>query len=59
LKYFFCKNLVTVAELEMPLAQNYINDVSLVESEAHLTKTTMDTESDAQQRFLLDPNNVS
>ncbi len=43
----------------MPLAQNYINDVSLVESEAHLTKTTMDTESDAQQRFLLDPNNVS
>jgi hypothetical protein len=43
----------------MPLAQNYIDDVSLVESEGHLKKTTMDTESDLQQRFHIDMNNVS
>jgi hypothetical protein len=41
----------------MPLAQNYIDDVSLVEAEASLTKTTMDTESGRKQRFNM--NNVS
>ncbi len=53
------ENLVTVTDFKMPLAQNYIDDVSLVESEASLTKTTMDcinTESSIQQGSHIDKN---
>lgn len=39
----------------MPLAQNYIDDVS----GTSLTKTTMDTESNIQQKFHMNLNHVS
>jgi hypothetical protein len=39
------ESLVTVTDSKMPLAQNYKDDVSLLESEAALSKATMDSMS--------------
>ncbi len=51
--------IATVADFEMPLAQNYVDDVSIVESGAPITKTTMDctnTEIGIQQGFHINMN---
>jgi hypothetical protein len=53
------KSLVTETEANMPLAQNYKDDVSLLESEAALSKTTMNcmnTDFVANQEINTKPN---